>query len=264
VDNERELRSAFRRALDAVSPPAPWLRTAVKEKLDEQRGGGRGTPAGRQSKPWLVGLRGAGAVAAVLLIVLLVFTLLVGGAVGRDWQRFINRPAPAGGASILDGLRARPLILPVVPPGATCPNTPMPLIDFGVGPTLAYGDGPVYGIGGPASSTSWGDYFDVMYVADPQFTGIVLVRIRDLESDRVGVFVGSYAAGDVVGTDTIAGKTVQQHAELVLDASRPASTSGASKWGQWQIRQGLAAGWSHCFGIQVDGPGFTEVATGNG
>jgi hypothetical protein len=264
VDSERELRSEFRRALDAVTPPAPWLRTTVKEKLRENRRGGWRQTADRGSKPWLVGVRGAGAVAALLLVVLLVFTLLVGGAVSRDWQRFNSRPAPAGGPSILDDLRARPLILPVVAPGGTCPSTPTTLIDYGVAMVDAYGNGPVYGIGGPAVLSTWGDYFDVTYVADPQFTGIALVRIRDLESDRVGVFVGPYASGAVVGTDTIGGKTVQQHADLVLDAGHHPATSGTSKWGVWNVRQGLAAGWSHCFGIQVDGAGFTEVATGIG
>jgi hypothetical protein len=264
VDSERELRSEFRGALDAVSPPAPWLRTAVQEKLHERRRGGGSPAVGRGSKPWLVGLRGAGAVAAVLLIVLLVFTLLVGGAVGRDWQHFISRPAPAGGSSIVDDLRARPMILPVVAPGGTCPSTPTTLIDYGLSMSDAYGTGPVYGIGGPVVSTTWGDYFDVTYVADPQFTGIVLIRIRDLESDRVGVFVGLYASGVFVGTDTIRGQMVQQHADLVLDAGHHPATSGTSKWGVWKVRQGLAAGWSHCFGIQVDGAGCTEVATGIG
>lgn len=173
-------------------------------------------------------------------------------------------PSPTVDPAKLAQLEAKPLILPVVAPGGACPITPTPNIDYGAGPTLSYGNGPVYGIGGPSSSTTWGEYFDVSYVADPQFTGIVLVRIRDLESASVGVFVGPYAAGGVVGTDTIAGKAVQQHAELVLDASHPASTSGANKWGLWHIRQGLAAGWSHCFGIQVDGPGFSEVVTGIG
>jgi len=171
-------------------------------------------------------------------------------------------PSPTVDPVKLAQLEAKPLILPVVAPGGTCPNTPMSTIDYGVGPTLAYGSGPMYGIGGPMSSTSWGDYFDVSYVADPQFTGIALIRIRDLEIARAGVFVGPYAAGGVVGTDTIAGNPVQQHPELVLDASHPASKSGTNKWGTWHVRQGLAAGWSHCFGIQVDGPGFTEVATG--
>jgi hypothetical protein len=173
-----------------------------------------------------------------------------------------STPSPTVDQGKVAQLEAKPLTLPVVAPGGTCPNTSLSNIDYGAGPTAAYGNGPVYGIGGPASHTTWGDYFDVSYFADPQFTGIVLVRIRDLESASVGVFVGPYAAGGVVGTDTIAGKAVQQHAELVLDASHPASTSGANKWGIWHIRQGLATGSSSCFGIQVDGAGFTEVVTG--
>jgi hypothetical protein len=172
-----------------------------------------------------------------------------------------STPSPTLDQAKVAQLEAKPLNLPVVAPGGTCPNTSLSNIDYGAGPTAAYGNGPVYGIGGPATHTTWGDYFDVTYVADPQFNGVVLVRIRDLKNAGLGVFVGPYAAGGVVGTDTIAGKPVQQHAELVLDASHPALRSSTNKWGIWHIRQGLATG-SSCFGIQVDGAGFTEVVTG--
>jgi hypothetical protein len=34
--------------------------------------------------------------------------------------------------------------------------------------------------------------------------------------------------------------------------------------GDWMVRQGLAAGSSGCFGIQIDGVGFSQVVTGQG
>jgi hypothetical protein len=171
-------------------------------------------------------------------------------------------PSPTVNTATLAQLEAKPLTLPVVAPGDTCPNTAMSLIDYGSGSTATYGSGPVYGVGGPQTTTTWGDYFDVTYVTDPQFTGIALIRIRDLKSTRVGGFVGPYASGNVVGTDAIDGKAVQLHANLVLDAGHHPATSGNSKWGIWRVRQGVAAGWSGCFGIQVDGAGFTQVITG--
>lgn len=170
-------------------------------------------------------------------------------------------PSPTVNAATLAQLETKPLTLPVVAPGDTCPNTAMSLIDYGSGSTTTYGSGPLYAIGGAHTTTTWGDYYDVTYVADPQFTGIALIRIRDLKSTRVGVFVGPYASGNVVGTDTIDGKAVQLHANLVLDASHHPATSGNSKWGIWRVRQGGAAGSSGCFGIQVDGVGFTQVIT---
>jgi hypothetical protein len=114
---------------------------------------------------------------------------------------------------------------------------------------------------GLQATSPWGDYYDPTYYADPQLTGIVLLRIRDLKSGVVGVFVGPYAAGDVVGTDTIGGKAIKQHAEAILDASHHPATSGGSKWGLWDVRQGWPTGWSRCWGFQLDGAGFTEVFT---
>lgn len=157
-------------------------------------------------------------------------------------------------------LEARPLTLAVVPPGGACPGHHYAAIDFGSGSVPVDGVGPIYLTGkGLQATTTWGEYFDPTYYARPQLTGIVLLRIRDLMTGRAGVFVGPYAAGDVVGTDTISGQAVQLHAEAVLDASHHPATSGRSKWGIWEVRQGWPANWSGCFGFQFDGAGFSEV-----
>jgi hypothetical protein len=51
VDNERALKTAFRRALDEVLPPAPWLEAAVSDHL-RRRGRRRSVDAGpSQSQP---------------------------------------------------------------------------------------------------------------------------------------------------------------------------------------------------------------------
>lgn len=157
-------------------------------------------------------------------------------------------------------LEARPLLLQAVAPGNSCPGHRESVIDLGYGSITVNGDGPIYFSGkGLQATTSWGEYYDPTYYVPPQLTGIVLLRTRDLKSGRAGVFVGPYAAGDVVGTDTIDSKPVQQHAEVVLDASHHPATSSRSKWGIWNVRQGWPTGWSGCFGFQLDGAGFTEV-----
>jgi hypothetical protein len=256
VDSERELRTELIRALDAVAPPAPWLRATVHAKLRQKKQRG-GLIVARRSR--LISVRRAGALAAALAVVLLVATLLTGGHVWQDWVHFQTGSAPSG-REIEAELRARPILLPVVAPDAECPSTPTTTIDY----ATYYGAGPVYALGGSPTTTDWGTYFAVTYMTDSKYKGLVLIRIRDLMSDRHGVFVGPHAAGDVVGVDTLNGKSVQQHAELILDASHPQARSGNNKWGLWAVQQGISLGWSHCVGIQIDGVGFTEVITAAG
>jgi hypothetical protein len=51
-----------------------------------------------------------------------------------------------------------------------------------------------------------------------------------------------------------------QRAELLVDASHHPASSGTSKWGVWNVRQGIMAnGWSGCTTFQSDGDGFTRV-----
>jgi len=204
-----------------------------------------------------------------------IFLVTVGLAVGavgvtvllqQGRPHSIVQPTTATGgetASALAKLEAKPLHFPVVQPDGRCPVTPSSNIK-GDPPAAAFsadGQGPVYVIGGTLRNTAFGVYFDLTYFTEPQLTGLVLVRIRDLKNDRPVVFVGPYAAGAVVGTDTIDGKVVQQHAELVLDAGHHDRTaSGTSKWGIWPVRLGVADfGRSHCGGFQFDGAGFSEV-----
>lgn len=189
---------------------------------------------------------------------LVIIIVSCGGSVGSATPS--QGPTPTSDQVVLAQLEARPLTLAVVPPGGACPGHHYAAIDFGSGSVPVNGVGPIYLTGkGLQATTTWGEYFDPTYYGGPQLTGIVLLRIRDLITGRAGVFVGPYAAGDVVGADTISGQAVQQHAEAVLDASHHPATSGRSKWGIWEVRQGWPANWSGCFGFQVDGTGFSEV-----
>jgi hypothetical protein len=265
VVSDNEVKTEFLRALDAVTPPAPWLRATVHTELrKESRSGARNAPQRSRARRFMRARR-VGAFTAVLAVVLLLVTLLAGGYIWQDWQRFQKaQPVPAG-RSIEAELRTRPLALPVVAPDADCPSTPMSVINYPNGPTSAYGEGPVYALGGLVTLSEWGTYFSVTYIAAHTYRGLALVRIRDLKTGGRAVFLGPYASGQVVGGDKVGGQFVQQHAELLLDASHPQTRLfGNNKWGFWNVQQGMPADWSHCFGIQIDGDGFTEIITGTG
>lgn len=193
---------------------------------------------------------------AVFVLVALVVGVLIGGRLMQDWNAFHNS-APAGGVSQseLAALEAKPLNLPTLKAGDSCPSTPGNTAGFD------FGTGPVYVNGGPESQTPWGYYFDVSWITAPDLTGPVLVRGGDLMSNRKGVFVGTYSAGPVVGSDTRTGSQVTQRAELLLDAGHPPSRRSGG-YGFFPVRQGVSSGWVGCFGFQIDGPDFTETITG--
>ena len=269
------LRSDIHAAVDASVPPAPWLAASISDSIAASRGGKRPSSMGRQ-RPWMSGLRGAGVLAAVLIVVLLVVGVLSGGQLWRDWGAFGGRIAPATGIdqNVLAQLRARPLHLPVVTePYAytSCGEGPTSIIDAPQADSKAsafrgtnqnvLGNGPVYGNGGTqVKSTQWGNYYDIVFITKVGTSGPILIRGGEFGSGRSLVFVGAYAAGPVVGTDTIDGKKVEQHSELVIDPSHPGpGTTTNGKFIVWPVRQGAAPGNSPCYGFQVDGPGFSET-----
>jgi hypothetical protein len=92
VDSERALRSEFRRALDDVLPPAPWLPTSVAEGLREER-----RKMGPRRPFVIVRLpRFSQKVAAAVLLV-----VMAAAAVGvfLAAQRLGSQSAPAGGGA---------------------------------------------------------------------------------------------------------------------------------------------------------------------
>jgi hypothetical protein len=258
--NESTFRSVFHKAIGKAHYPA-GLSNRV-EGLVNPRGVARSLPTRRRS-PWLVGVGRMGSFAGALLVVLLIATLVVSVRVWRDRSLFNSSPAPSVSQVEFAQLEARPLILPAVPAGGACPITPNSAVDLGPYNLFThFGGGPVYGVAsagaGLTTTTNLGAYYDFAYVAEPPVTGTLLIRIHDIRSDKAGVFVGPYGAGRVVGTDTIGGKAVQQHADLVLDASHPPALL-PNRAGMWNVKQGWTRGFSGCFGIQIDGAGFTEV-----
>jgi hypothetical protein len=93
------------------------------------------------------------------------------------------------------------------------------------------------------------------------------MRARDLITRQQVVFARSLTekepaipTGAVVGNDVVYDLPVEQHSELVLDASHPGSNSNYfGVWPAWGTLQGYANGSSGCIGFQVDAASFSEV-----
>jgi hypothetical protein len=252
------LRDDIHSALDEIAPPAPALAGRMAYLAADTRRIRPGRP-----RQWLPRIGRAGSLVAALLIVLIMASLVVGVRAWRDRSPLHEGPTAAAiDPAALAQLEARPLQLPTRPPGADCSPGPFSTIDAGHGPFFARGAGPAYAYGDwhNATATRWGTYSDWQILTDPNLKGLVLVRGRDLEANLPVVFVGPHAAGSVVGADTIAGKTVQQHSEAVFDAGHhDPATSGTSKWGIWPMTPGVDKAESGCIAFQIDGPSFSEI-----
>jgi hypothetical protein len=243
------LRTQIHSAFDEVAPPTFGMPERVVQTVLTENN------SRRRKERVMLRLRVPLALVAAFMLVALVVGVLIGGRLMQDWNALRN-PAPAGGTSqsALAELGAKPLTLPVLKPGDACPNSPNNSLGFD------FGNGPVYAMGGRESVSPWGYYFDVTWITAPDLTGPVLIRGRDLMSNRNVVFVGAYSVGAVVGTDTQSGKTITQRGEILLDAAKP-HARGSNGYGEFPVEQGLSKGWVGCVGFQIDGPGFTETFT---
>jgi hypothetical protein len=238
-------------AFDELAPTTFGLPERVVETVLS------GSQSRRRRERLMPRLRMPLSLVAVFLLIAVVIGVLISSRLIQDWNNFHN-PAPAGigPQTELEKLEARPLNLPKLRADAVCPQSPGNSYGFDSG------NGPVYVIGGQNIQTAWGDYWDVTYYTQPGLSGTVLVRGRELKTNRIVVFVGEYSGGRVVGTDELAGSRFDQRAELVFDAGSP-HQRGSTGFGFFQVRQGLSRGWVGCFGFQIDGPNFTETITGS-
>jgi hypothetical protein len=242
VSLRREMHSAF----DEIAPTMAGLPERVVQTVLRE------SPSRRRRRKLILRMRVPLSLVAVFVLVALVAGILIGGRLIQDWNSF-HKVAPAGGGSqsALGQLEARPLNLP----------TPATYFDCKSGPFNAAGSlgkGPVYGDGGGISTTSWGLYYHNLAYAETNISGPVLVRANDIFRHQPVVFVGQYAAGPVVGQDTIDGIAVEQHTELVFDKSQASKTPGTHKFA-WPFVAGVPNSWSGSTGWQIDGIGFSEV-----
>ena len=196
--------------------------------------------------------------AAVLLLIVLGMAVVAGGKLVGGWNAAHSGTAAGHGTTLsyqeqVMLLEQRPLLLPTVKTTGSCPDAGN-VNPFG----YQFGAGPVYADGGPESASNWGDFYDVVWYTDQRLTGPVLVRGRDLVTNRDVVFTGTGAAGALVATDPSQASPALR-SEFVLDASHPNQREGG--YGVFHVRQGVPNGWSHCVGFQMDGSTFTEIVT---
>lgn len=259
------LRSQIHAAIDEIAQPAPSL---VDEALDYALADAlpRDVQPGRGRRKRGPGMRQFASMVAAVLVLVLMVTLVVGGRVLRD-RDLVPTPHTMDQAQ-LSKLGAKPLHLPLLQPGADCPDGPYTPLPPNAGSPSGYGVGPIFAEGsGQRVVTSWGTYFLTTYFVNPTFSGLALIRARDLRTGQLVVFAKSLTGkgpaiptGDVVGSDVVYDLPIQQHSELALDASNPGSNSNYfGVWPAWGTLQGFASGSSGCIGFQVDAAGFSEV-----
>ena len=160
----------------------------------------------------------------------------------------------AGATPVYDQgtLANRPLVLPKVEPGGSCPVSPLSRVaaDFG----LAQGTGPAYVVGLqlhtdksgqspvisgylPGDVSNWGTNKSI-YVIDPVYTGPLFIRGARLDGEGQVRFLGD---------------SVQD--SVAFDAASPASN--VQGWRSNVFSTLIPA--DGCYGLQVDGANFREV-----
>ena len=240
------LRTQIHSAFDEVAPATHGLPERVVQTVLTEN-------ATRHRKEGLMlRLRVPLALVAVFMVVALVVGVLIGGRLIHDWNA-LNNSAPAGGSdqSQVAQLEAVPLHLPVFASLADCKSGPFNYIN-------SLGSGPVYFDGGPSTTTGWGTYFHIVAYADTNIAGPILVRARDLFTGQPVVFVGLYASGPVIGSDTVDGTSYAQRTEMVLNA-RTSDKQAVSHKLVWLSISGESTTAAGSTAWQVDGVGFTEV-----
>lgn len=244
------LRSEIHAAFDDM---APSLRGLPERVVDTVLAEG---PARQRRNRMLSRIRAPLSLMAAIVAIALVAVVLVGGRMIQDWNA-AHDSSPAGNtSSLLAQLEARPLQVAKLQSLSDC--TPGPISAHGMG------TGPIYVLPGAPSFTVWGMYFHHLAYSDGNVAGPALLRAVDLLTGTRLVFVGPYAIGPVVGSDTVDGKRVQQHPEALIDTTSTAADLGPS-WnsGQrhafdWPFIVGVPAAWSGAVGWQIDAAGLTE------
>jgi hypothetical protein len=162
-------------------------------------------------------------------------------------------PSPTP-SEIWRALEQRPLNLPSIAPGATCPKLTGHLVSSNFGYVL--GDGPAYPFWAVSSAlgTMQTSVLDpVQWYIDPSYTGPVLVRGRQLDGSGVLTFEG--------GLDQLGYQGAWRDAPA-LPALRlmggPAYTHG-SQWASFATHTNVPE--DGCYAYQVDGTSFSYALT---
>jgi hypothetical protein len=152
---------------------------------------------------------------------------------------------PVAEEQIWSELAARPLQLPIVTTGSECPITPTTQLSSATG-ALA-GSGPVYSVGNViayGARNSDGIFpAKVLWVAAPDYPGPALIRGRQLDGPG-GVFFSNSR------------KVTELRFELDTRVR-----AGASDQGWRYLPSTVNVEGPGCYGLQIDGPGWTTTIT---
>lgn len=157
------------------------------------------------------------------------------------------QPSPSPTPPVIDWgpLLAKPVTMPSLPAGSSCPVTPMVSINGqtkgpkpGV-PNYGYGNSPVY-LSGQINWYSAGSQ-GLLVLTDPTYSGPVLVRSNRLDGS---------------GTMTISSSAGSWLDQLAVGAVGIPQTSSPPYWSVWFGVVTMSA--PGCYGIQFDGTTFSE------
>jgi hypothetical protein len=250
------LRSQIRDAVDDVSPPALELERRVRTYV--LAGNGRRRDLRRRSRSaWVYRFQGAATLLAAMLVVTVIAGLIVGGRIWRD----LNATPSSINQSELKSLEGKPLHFPSVAPGGQCPAS-VEHLDQQIG--MVIGDGPVYVVdGGSLDTNDWGTFGHLSLFYEPQRAGLVLMRVKDLQSGVEVAFAqyplaptGITAVGPVLGQVHAMNKDLLLRPEAVFRDMW--NTPKQARGPQYLVLVAMPKGSSGCIGFQVDGPGFSK------
>lgn len=248
MTDERALVDLLHAALDREDVAAPFQRLQLQ--LETTTGA-----VSRRRTRRIFMTRQRIALLAAALVMLVLVSVLVGtrlyGHLAANYQ------APAHGSSYqadVDQLLARPLTLLHLASSANCPDGPY---TYGL-----LGAGPLFGVGGTSTDSSWGTYWSIGLAVPLAIQGPLVIRGQDLVKGWPLVFLSTQDhAGPVYSSDVFEGKAVTQYTALALDPSHSPSTRinvNGTRLVLWNWFHGFPHGWSGCAGFQIDAPGFTE------
>jgi hypothetical protein len=177
-------------------------------------------------------------------------------AAGTPSATIQTTPTPSPTPSeVFQALEQRPLNLPSLAPGATCPKLAGHLVSSDFGYVL--GDGPAYPFWTVSSALGaiQASVLDpVQWYIDPSYTGPVLVRGRQLDGSGVLTFEG--------GLDQLHYQGNWRDAPP-LPALRlmggSAYASGGSRWASFATHTNIPG--DGCYAYQVDGTSFSYTLT---
>jgi hypothetical protein len=242
VTLRRDVHSAF----DQITPSMGGLSERVVQTVLAE-GATR-----RRKEGMLFRMRAPLSLVAVLLVIALVAAVLVFGRLTQRPTTVHNPPTASPQAEIdqaeLARLEAIPLNLPVMQTNDTCVETQFD----GVTGRQSTGHAAFQGASVPRRDT-WGLTYHVYVYVNRQVAGLVLIRGRDLKTQQPALWGGDYAHGPVGDTEQ-----PQLHTELLINmGSHPRD-------GEQRVLANSAfkAGHSDCFGLQIDGRGFSEQMIG--